>query len=132
MLKNCFKKKSAFTLIELIVTVIVVSIIASLAVINYRAILDRPKLAEAKSVLLHGYAGYQRLLFDNEPINGANRLSWSRMGISDAATMANRYFDYTIRPNTAGPTSLRATLIQDNSKYIEVSLSDGNLTIVSF
>lgn len=132
MIKYFGRKKSAFTLVEIIIVVIIIGILAGLAIANYGSILDRARVAEAKSVLMHGYAGYQRLLFDKEPIDGGNRLNWSRMGMTDPSTMANRYFDYTIRPNTASPTTLRATLIRDTNKYVEVFLSNGCLTLVNF
>lgn len=132
MFKSHIKKNSGFTLIEIIVVVIIVGVLAALAIPNYRAVVDRTKIAEAKSVLLHGYAGYQRLIFDNEPIDASNQLNWSRMGMPNADTMTNRYFDYSIRPNANNPTSLRATFIRDNTKYVQVSLSDGTLTVVNF
>ncbi|MFH1691497.1 MAG: prepilin-type N-terminal cleavage/methylation domain-containing protein [Candidatus Omnitrophota bacterium] len=132
MFKRCFKNIAGFTLVELVVVVIIVGVLAGLAVANYGNIVDRTKVAEAKSILLNGYAGYQRLLFDNEPINAGNRLNWTRMGMDNPNSNPGRIFDYWIRPNNINPTSLEATLVKDNSKSVEVRLSDGCLTIINF
>lgn len=132
MFKKYLKNNSGFTLIEILIVVIVIGVLAGLAIGNYGNIVDRAKTAEAKTILLNGYAGYQRMMFDNEPVNGGNRLTWPRMGMENPATLVNRHFTYTILPNTAAPTELRATFIKDNTKYVEVALADGCLTSVNF
>lgn len=132
MFNRIRRNKNGFTLIEIMVVVIVIGALASLALMNYTAVVDRTKIAEAKSILLNGYAGYQRMMFDGETVGGGNPLTWARLGMSDPGAEANRHFDYTFRPNANAPTSIRGTFIKDNSKYVDVSLTTGALTVVNF
>jgi prepilin-type N-terminal cleavage/methylation domain-containing protein len=101
------KGRRGFTLIELVVSMVVLGILATLA-INYQTrAIEKGRGGEARQVLLTGYAGFQRLRADNAPINAGSPLTWARMGMSDPSAVAGRYFNYSIRPNSSAPTSLR-------------------------
>ena len=120
----------------MIAVIIVISILAGIALVRYTKTVEKAQTAEGKHVLLTGYAGYQRLLMDGEAVNASDPLSWSRMGMSDPMTMANKYFSaYTIQPNANAPTTLRAVRQISGcgstvTQQLDVNLSDGNITEV--
>jgi len=100
--------RRGFTLLEIAIVTVVVGILASVAVVTQRSFIDRGKGAEARQILLSGYAGYQRLIAENEPIDSSHRLNWTRMGMTDPNLLAGRYFNYSIRPSSFNPTRLEA------------------------
>ncbi len=103
------ENRRGFTLIEIVIVTIVVGILASVAVATQRSFIERGRGSEARQILLSGYAGYQRLIAENEPIDSGHRLNWSRMGMSDPNLPSGRYFNYSIEPNTFNPQRLEAS-----------------------
>lgn len=124
------KITKGFTLIEILIAVIIIGILSSVAFPRITWLVERSKGAEAREVLYKAYAGYQRLLIDEEPIGGLNPLTWTRMGMSDPNTMAGRFFDYTLFP-PGNPNRVDAERIGDSSKWVRIDLSSGCLTRTS-
>jgi prepilin-type N-terminal cleavage/methylation domain-containing protein len=92
------KKRSGFTLIELTVTLVVLGILASLSVNAYISMVERGRWVEARATLLQSYAGYHRAVSDEKPLLVADvgtAAFWTKLGMSDPNTMANRKFNYT-------------------------------------
>jgi prepilin-type N-terminal cleavage/methylation domain-containing protein len=129
--------RRGFTLIEVIIATAIIGILASVAVVTQKSLMDRGKGAEARNILLSGYVGYQRLIADNEPIDASNLLTWPRMGMSHPNAMAGRYFTYTIQPSGANPQRLQATrgvavagCVGNATQRYRIDLSTGKLTEV--
>ena len=127
------KKETGFTLIEVVITAVIIGILAGAVLTNYARVVEKEaKSVEAREVLNKAYAGYQRLLMDDEPIGGGNPVSWGRFGMSDPNGNAGRFFNYDILPNLNNPTRVRAERIGDTSKWLEIDISSGALTTASF
>jgi len=100
--------RRGFTLVEVVIVMVVIGVLASVGLATQRSFIDKSRGAEARQILLSGYAGYQRLLADDEEISASKPLSWPRMGMTDPNLIAGRYFNYSIRPTSNNPTRLEA------------------------
>jgi len=128
------KRRHGFTLIELVVTMVVIGVLAGGAMVYQSNNRQKVETNEARSILSMGYAGYCRLLAEEE---GINPLTWQRMGMTDPNTMPNRLFTYSIRPNAANPNRLEATRGVTvtgcgaiTGQRLRIRLTDGRLTEV--
>ncbi|HAJ56804.1 MAG TPA: hypothetical protein DCL35_03430 [Candidatus Omnitrophica bacterium] len=120
--------RRGFTLIEIIVTVILIGILASVAMTQYTAFVEKSRGMEAREVLLKSYGGYQRLMIDGETVGGSNPLSWTRLGMSDPNSAAQRYFNYAPVNNWNTPTAIRAERIGNTSRWLQMNLTTSVLT----
>ncbi|MEK7849831.1 MAG: prepilin-type N-terminal cleavage/methylation domain-containing protein [Candidatus Omnitrophota bacterium] len=121
--------RKGFTLIEMIVVVIVLSILASIAGVQYSKIIERSRGAEAKQVLLTAYVGYQRRVAEEEPaawsdING----QWGKLGMSDPNSPPTCYFIYSFN-NAGNIIKLFAIRKGDAAKNLTVYLANGTLVV---
>jgi type IV pilus assembly protein PilE len=121
-------KKVGFTLIEILITVVIIGVLASVSITRYSSVLERSRGAEATEVLLKSYAGYRRLMIDSEIVNSSVPLTWTRLGMSDPNTPANRFFNYTILPNVNNPTSVLANTTRTGGGWLQVDLNTGQIT----
>ena len=122
--------KSGFTLIEMIVTVIILGILATIAFSNISWIAERGRSAEANEVLLKAYGGYLRILADEDYIDASRPLTWLRLGLSNPNANEGRFFDYSI-DSLVNPTRVTAVRRTDSNKWLRISLSDGCITKTS-
>ena len=113
---------------EILIVVIIIGVLASVAISKYTWVIERGRGAEAKEVLLKSYAGFRRLMVDSETVNASVPLSWTRLGMSDPNTMANRFFNYTILPNANSPTAVLANTTRSGGGWLQVDLSTGQIT----
>lgn len=120
--------RRAFTLIEVMIVVIIAGVLASIGLRNYLDAVERMRGAEPREILMRGYAAYQRILMEEEPIGGPNQLTWIRLGMPDVNANGASFFTYSIEPSGAAPTGLRAVRKNDNSRRLEVVLATGVLT----
>jgi len=128
------KKRRGFTLIEVVITMVVIGVLVSIALVTKKSFLDRSRGNEARSILSQGYAGYQRMLAENETIGSGNPLSWRRMGMTDPNSISGRNFNYSISPTSTAPTSLVARKGgtgcsgSGSSHNLTLNLSTGKIT----
>jgi prepilin-type N-terminal cleavage/methylation domain-containing protein len=126
------KKPIGFTLIEIVVTIVLIGILASVAIVQYTVVIEKSRGTEAKDVLLRAYAGYQRLMFDAETISGSKPLSWTRMSMSDPNADTRRFFNYAPVPASwVSMSAIKAERIGYPSRWLQVDLSSGVITKTS-
>jgi prepilin-type N-terminal cleavage/methylation domain-containing protein len=123
-----YRYQSGASLIEVIIVCVIIGVLAGAAVPIYSTVAEKGRAAEAREILFKSYAGFQRLLMDEEGFGGGNPLTWFRLGMGDPNTNARRFFDYYIRPNPNNPDDLRAERRGDASKWLEIDMYSGVLT----
>ena len=127
------RQKTGFTLIELVVTMVIIGILAGAAIPSYVRFVEKEgRSAEAREVLNKAYAGLRKYIMDELPLGGGNPISWGKLGMSDPNANAARFFNYNILPNFTNPARIRAERIGDTSKWLEIDLATGVLTTASF
>ena len=129
------KRRKGFTLTEILVTVIIIGVLASVTISKYTWVIERSRASEATEVLLTAYAGVRRLIIDGEeygpPQPWQHSLSWTRLGMSDPNAMPNAYFSYSFKPNLPNARRINATRVSDNTKSLEIDLATGVITKTS-
>ena len=122
------KRRKGFTLTEILVTVIIIGVLASVTISKYTWVIERGRGAEAREVLLKSYAGFRRLMIDSETVNVSFPLSWTRLGMSNPNTLSNRFFNYTILPDANNPTAVLANTTRSGGGWLQVDLNTGQIT----
>jgi len=122
---------------ELVIVIIVIGILASISLRANFPVIERSRGAEAREILYKAYAGYRRLIIEEEVINSTNLLTWTRMGMSNPNTLARRYFNYTISsassPNYINASTTRYGAMMGCSgpsatTWIAINLANGSIT----
>lgn len=126
-----FSNGAAFTLTEVMVAVIVLSILATMAVRSLLWMVEGSRGAEAQDILTKCYAGYQRVLADEEGISGLMPLTWSRLGMTNPNLNPERYFDYSILDSDAAPRLMYADRLGQPGCWLYISLTSGCITKTS-
>jgi len=121
------RKENGFTLIEIIITVLIVGILATMAAAKLSWVVDRGRSVEANEILLKAYAGYQRTIIDEDWVSSGNPLTWDKMGMGDPHLNTNRFFDYSI-DNPANPTFITAVRRNNASRNLTINLDNGTIT----
>lgn len=116
-----------FTLIEILVVVIIIGVLVGMAVTSYVSSFEKMRGAEAIEVLTKCYAGYQRLLMDDEEISASNPLRWSRLGMTNPNLNPQRFFNYSVLDSDASPRSMYADRI-GQAGWLSVDLFSGCIT----
>ena len=121
------EKRRGFTLIEIMVTVIVMGILVTIALPRAIKIIEKSRGSEAREVLLKAYAGYQRRVVDGETVGwGQIQNNWAGLGMSDPSADSRHSFNYTW-DNTGGVPRLRALRKGNTSKNLTVFLNNGTI-----
>jgi type IV pilus assembly protein PilE len=93
--------KTGFTLIEVMVTVLIIGILAAIAVPNYSSYVTRGRIPEATSALASKQVRMEQFFQDNRTYVGAPT------GVCPDTT-TSKYFDFTCAP---APTASTFTLV---------------------
>ncbi len=113
MLSAFFTKKKGFTLIEVLVVVLIVGILTSIALPNYRRSVERARVAEVHTLLRAIADSCERLAWENGK-------SSCGVAVSDGVAKFNK-LDITIKGTYASTTYPNDTLITENFRYQMVS-----------
>jgi type IV pilus assembly protein PilE len=99
-------RERGFTLIELMITVVIVAILAAVAVPSYTSYLTRAKIAEATTNLSDLRVKMEQFYQDNRKYNGATAGTCGLWPLP-AATVANyKYFTFTCTSSNPGASPL--------------------------
>jgi type IV pilus assembly protein PilE len=134
--KESFMRKArGFTLIELMITVVIVAILASVAWPSYQNYLKRSRRAEAQSLMLAIVNKEQQYLLDARQytdVLGAGGLAIAQQGwdctLNTSKTCANAFYDITVTLNAGPPPSFT---VAGTPKVASNQNGDGTLTFVS-
>jgi len=128
------RRNRGFTLIELMITVVIVSVLASIAYPSYEGYMKRNRRAEAQQ-LLAGIANREsQYLLDSRMYTNvigatglnANTERWTCTPSGAPTSCANSFYTVTVTPNNAAtPPTFEAKAIA-----IGKQVSDGDLTII--
>lgn len=128
-------KKKAFTLIELMTTVMVIAILVSIAIPNYINTVERARAREARSTLESMRAAEQSYAAERrEFISLVNPTDWEAVGLEDPNLNANASWTYSGTMSNAG-ADFDATATRIDGPYAGETINldqDGVETVSSF
>jgi len=129
------RKARGFTLIELMITVVIVAILASVAWPSYQSYVQRSRRADAQSLMLAIVNKEQQYLLDARQytdVLGAGGLAIAQQGWdctqNASKTCANAFYDITVTLNAGPPPFFTVT---GTPKAAGNQTVDGTLTFVS-
>ncbi|MDF0606154.1 type IV pilin protein [Neisseriaceae bacterium TC5R-5] len=88
---------AGFSLLELLIALLLLTIISSLAVVSYRNHLLQARLAEARAALLENNHFMQRWYAEHGTFQGSSPASWPSLPVQETA-------DFTIAFNSQAPS----------------------------
>lgn len=103
-------KKNGFTLMELMLTVIVIAILVSIAVPNYINTVERARAREARATLESMRAAEQTYASERRTMIGLDASDsnlWTIVGLEDPHTNNRRSWDYSFNAGTGTGTASR-------------------------
>ena len=100
------KHKEGFTLIELLVVVLILGVLSSIALPQYRRSVERARVAEALTLVRSIYDSCERLAWENQKANCAEAVN---AGIAKFPKL-----DITVKGTFSGPGTIFLT---DNVAY---------------
>ena len=115
------RRRNGFTLIEVMITVVIVAILASIALPSYQRYVIRAKRSAAQSQMMEIANREQQFLMANR--NYADKTTLAASGYSLPADVAANY-DYTITLSSTGVPGFVLTFTPSGAQA-----SDGNLTL---
>jgi type IV pilus assembly protein PilE len=107
-------KYRGFTLIELMVTVLIIGILASIAVPSYRNYVLRAQRTDATAALLRIQTAQEKYFLQNNTY--ATQLTGGPPGLNLSNTSANGKYDLTIRPGAGVSFTAQATPAAGNGQ----------------
>ncbi|MFH1062571.1 MAG: prepilin-type N-terminal cleavage/methylation domain-containing protein [Candidatus Omnitrophota bacterium] len=128
-------KKKAFTLIELMITVMIIAILVSIAIPNYINTVERARAREARSTLEsmlaaeRSYAAERRSFIS---LGAATTTDWQAIGLENPNLNTNNSWTYT---GTAAGTNFTATATRIDGPYGGATIDldqDGAETVSTF
>jgi type IV pilus assembly protein PilE len=116
------RRRNGFTLIEVMITVVIVAILASIAIPSYQRYVIRAKRSAAQAQMMEIANRQQQFLLANRSY--ADKTTLAASGYSLPADVAANY-DYTITlPSPPAPPGFVLTFTPSGAQQ-----SDGNLTL---
>ena len=102
-------KKNGFTLMELMLTVIVIAILVSIAIPNYINTVERAKAREARATLESMRAAEQTYASERREMIalGGNPNEWTLVGLEDPHANNRRSWDYAFNDANGSGTATR-------------------------
>jgi type IV pilus assembly protein PilE len=129
------RQAKGFTLIELMITVVIVAILASAAWPSYQGYVQRTRRAEAQTLMLEVVNKEQQYLLDARQytdVLGVGGLAITQQGWDCTQNAnkrcANAFYDVTVTLNAGPPPSFTVT---GTPKLASTQNGDGTLTFVS-
>ncbi|WP_354685730.1 type IV pilin protein [Cupriavidus necator] len=113
-----------FTLIEVMITVVIIAILAAIAIPNYSRHVVRSNRAAIESFMLEVSSAQERYLVDNR----AYAANLGALGMTVPAGLATRY-DVTVTPNAAPPPGYSIVATPRGSQVADTDC--GTLTLTS-
>ncbi|MFH1777082.1 MAG: type IV pilin protein [Candidatus Omnitrophota bacterium] len=109
-------RKTAFTLIEVMITIIIVAILATLAVPTYMKMAERAKRREAIATLNTIFAAERVYCTERRTyIDAAAAAEWAALNMDDPNANPQSNFGYTISGATT--TTFNATATRNSGTY---------------
>lgn len=126
------KNFKGFSLLEIVITVVVLGVLASVAIPKYLEIIEKSRGAEAREILYKAYAGYKRLVVEGEDVSWPGIDNWARLGMSDPNALPSppRHFRYRIR-KPGGDVQVEARSLDDLQERLRLYLANGTLVKTS-
>ena len=128
-------RRKAFTLVELMLTVMVIAVLVSIAIPNYINTVERARAREARATLEsmraaeHSYAAERRQFIS---LTTGGDTAWEAIGLENPNNNANRSWDYTL---SASGANFSGTASRRSGPYSGETISldqDGSETVSSF
>lgn len=141
--KNSKKNLLAgFTLIEVLITVIIIGILASIALPGFNKSIESSRAELAKTEIRQIYTAEKmyhlaypgqpyNLYINNTAPNGLFQLGYLPTDPTVSTSAEGQYFDYTISGVSSTSFTATATRKSDSSKYHQID-QDGNLTSTGY
>lgn len=123
------RRSEAFTLIELMITVVVVAILAAIAYPSYERHIMRGRRSQAEQLMGHIAMREEQYMLDARAYTatiGTGGLNVTADGWTCAATCANGFYTVAVAPQSGPPPTYSITAQATGSQS-----SDGNLTLGS-
>jgi type IV pilus assembly protein PilE len=123
------RRSEAFTLIELMITVVVVAILAAIAYPSYERHIMRGRRSQAEQLMGHIAMREEQYMLDARAYTatiGAGGLNVTADGWTCTATCANGFYTVAVAPQSGPPPTYSITAQATGSQS-----SDGNLTLGS-
>ncbi|MBU1043002.1 MAG: prepilin-type N-terminal cleavage/methylation domain-containing protein [Candidatus Omnitrophica bacterium] len=118
-------KKKAFTLIELMLTVMIIAILVSIAIPNYINTVERARAREARATLESIRAAEQSYAAERRDfIAPTNDAEWNAIGLENPNTGTNASWSYTV---TTGPLNIQASRLTGPYALQTISLDENGV-----
>ncbi len=124
-------KRYGFTLMELMLTVIIIAILVSIAVPNYINTVERARAREARSTLEsmraaeQTYASERRVMID---LDASDSDPWTMVGLEDPHNNNRRSWNYTFDSTSGNGTATRNSGPYSGTWSIQLNI-DGTETV---
>lgn len=131
------KSQSGFTLVELMITVVVIAILAMVAIPTYNDSVRKGRRSDAKSMLTHLAAKQEQYFMDNKTYaDSPADLGYTVNGSDEAASTDGHYmvrissasatdFEIEAQPVVEDPQCQQMTITADGTRGVEAGTNPG-------